>query len=449
MNNRDIEWKRGKLKEMNESLESGQLNAVRELVSKDMIETICEESHYDFRNRFVTPLVTIFHMVSAGLSRDGSFQSAWHLNGQSAKSGTLAKARKRLPLEVWWRLDQWIAREMENESSDQDRWLGHRMIGVDGTCISMSDEPELAKHFGRCKTGRIGVSRFPFARVGLAFNLKTMATIAHRVGSYATSEPALLRQFLGELQRRDVLVFDRLYSGSNLYAECKQAGVEFISRPHACLRLERRIVETLAPGDYIVELPICKRSRQQNRSLPKSIRVRAIKTNQKIRGKKQTLWILTSLLDPHQYAAGEVCGWYKKRWKVETLIEELKIWLGADVLRSKTVEGIYKEMYARVIALNLIHWLILKASKQYAKVAERISLSAALRLTVVYSLKMSTAPAWQLSFLYESLLEHIASSTLALRPHRIEPRLQKREPRNYPKLKMSRTEWRQIYANAA
>jgi hypothetical protein len=34
--------------------------------------------------------------------------------------------------------------------------------------------------------------------------------------------------------------------------------------------------------------------------------------------------------------------------------------LGADVLRSKTEEGIYKELYARVIAGNLIHWLILK-----------------------------------------------------------------------------------------
>ncbi|MEW6621347.1 MAG: hypothetical protein AB1422_18785 [bacterium] len=35
---------------------------------------------------------------------------------------------------------------------------------------------------------------------------------------------------------------------------------------------------------------------------------------------------------------------YKKRWKMEGLIEEIKIWLGADVLRSKTKEGIYKEM---------------------------------------------------------------------------------------------------------
>ena len=448
MNNRDIEWRRKKLKRMSEGLESGQLNAVRELVSKDMIEDICNDSGYDFRHRIITPLVTIFHMISAGMSRDGSFQSAWHFNGQSGKSGTLAKARKRLPLEVWARLHEQIAEEIEKETEGKDRWLGHRMIGVDGTCVSMSDEAELADHFGRCKTSREGVSRFPFTRIGIALNLNTMVTVAHQVGRYATSEPGLLRQMIETFQRNDVLIFDRLYSGSNLYAECKEAGLEFIGRAHVSLQIERRIVEVLGPEDFILELRISKRSRRQNRSLPRSIHVRALKTAGKIRGKKQELWILTSLLDALKYPKKEICHWYKKRWKVEPLIGELKIWLGADVLRSKTAEGIYKEIYARVIGLNLIHWLILKAAKQYDRKPEEISVSATLRLTIAYSMKMSTAPIGQLLYLYEDLLMHIAASTIPFRPHRIEPRLQKREPRNYPKLKISRSEWRRLYAAA-
>ena len=175
----------------------------------------------------------------------------------------------------------------------------------------------------------------------------------------------------------------------------------------------------------------------------------AIQTVIKSEGKKETVWLVTSLLEDSEYSAEEIRGWFKKRWKVETLIEELKIWLSADVLRSKTAEGIREELYARVIALNLIHWLILRAAKQYHREVERISVSATIRLTASYSLKMSAAPVWQLPSLYEDLLRHIAFSIVPYRPNRLEPRMQKREPRNYPKLKISRAEWRRIYACAA
>jgi hypothetical protein len=174
-----------------------------------------------------------------------------------------------------------------------------------------------------------------------------------------------------------------------------------------------------------------------------------IKTRAKIRGRREEFWIATSLLDPLKYPAEEIQGWLKKRWKVEGLIEELKIWLGADVLRSKTVEGIFKELTARVIGLNLIHWLILKASAKHHKNPERLSVAAALRLTAAQSLKMSTAPAWQLPILFEELLDHIACSGVPYRPNRIEPRMIKRETKDYSALKISRAEWRFLNAVAA
>lgn len=134
---------------------------------------------------------------------------------------------------------------------------------------------------------------------------------------------------------------------------------------------------------------------------------------------------------------------------METLIEELKIWVSADILRSKTVEGIFKEIHARVIGLNLTHWLILRAARKHRKEVSRLSVSAALRLTTTYSLKMSAAPVWQLPHLYDELLEHIASSAVPNRPDRIEPRMIKRETKYYPALKISRQEWRDLYALAA
>lgn len=274
--------------------------------------------------------------------------------------------------------------------------------------------------------------------------------IGHKAGPYLSGEMDLFRGVFERFQPGDVLVADRHFSGANVYAEYLQAGIGFITRAHQALKVEKlKVLEVLADGDLIVEMRVHDSHRRKNPALPKSIHVRVIQTTAKIRGKKETFWIVTSLLDPQVYPAQEICGWTKKRWKLEGLIEELKIWLGADILRSKTVEGIYKELYARVVALNLIHWLILKAAAKHQQKPERLSVSATLRLTAAYSLKMSTAPAWRLPFLYEELLEHIASSRVPYRPDRMEPRMKKRLPKNYPKLKISRQEWRNLYALAA
>ncbi len=143
-----------------------------------------------------------------------------------------------------------------------------------------------------------------------------------------------------------------------------------------------------------------------------------------------------------KYPAHEIQGWLKERWKVETLIEELKVWVGADVLRSKTVKGVLKEIHARVIGLNLTHGLILRAARKHHKKPRGLSVSAALRLAIAYSLKMSTSPVWQLPHLYDELIANIASSKVPDRTGRMEPRMIKRETKYYPALKISRSQWR-------
>ncbi len=62
MNNKDIEWKRKKLKSLQEEISSGQLNAFRELVPARKIEELCDEVEHPFRKRLLPPSVTIFHM---------------------------------------------------------------------------------------------------------------------------------------------------------------------------------------------------------------------------------------------------------------------------------------------------------------------------------------------------------------------------------------------------
>lgn len=448
-NKHSIEKRRKKLKAVRERLESTQLNAVRELLPNWTVKQICSECEYYFRNRFLTPLVTVFHMLGAAISREGSFQSAWHNVGETGRSDSLTKARKRLPLEVWVRLHRWITNEIGDEFKKEGKWRGHRIIGVDGTCVSMSDEEGLERVFGKSGS-KHGESRFPIARVVFGFVLDTMVVVGHEMGSYKTGENALFSKLMEHLKSGDVIIGDRLYAGAKLYVGYKRAGVEFITKAHQRLKVEAlEVSKVLGKNDFIVVLPIPPVYRREDPTLPKSIWVRVIKAGARIRGKKETFWLVTSLLDAKRYPAQAITLLYKKRWKVEGLIEEIKVWLSADVLRSKTDEGICKELYARIIAFNLVHWLILKAAKRHRKKADRISVSATLRLTATYSLKISTAPFWRLSLLYEDLLEKIAYSEVPYRPDRIEPRLKKRDQKHYPMLKISRAEWRAINGIAA
>ncbi len=167
-----------KLEDVRRKLEATQLNAVRELLTDRTINRICNECEYSYRERVLTPLVTIFHMIGAAISREGSFQSAWHNIGETGQSDTLAKARKRLSIAVWERLHKWITGRIDEECREEYLWRGHRVMGVDGTCVSMSNEPEPEQEFGKCGSKQ-GKSRFPIARVVFGFDFLRVTAVAH------------------------------------------------------------------------------------------------------------------------------------------------------------------------------------------------------------------------------------------------------------------------------
>ncbi|MEW6621345.1 MAG: hypothetical protein AB1422_18775 [bacterium] len=118
----NIDKRRRKLKALREKLVSTQLNGIRELLTNKTIEGICKECEYYFRERLLTPVVTIFHMIGAGISREGSFQSAWHNIGETGRSDALSRARKRLPLKVWEGIDKKVRRDMGDEFRDKSLW---------------------------------------------------------------------------------------------------------------------------------------------------------------------------------------------------------------------------------------------------------------------------------------------------------------------------------------
>jgi len=142
----------------------------------------------------------------------------------------------------------------------------------------------------------------------------------------------------------------------------------------------------------------------------------------RVRGRRQVIWLVTSLLDEKQYPAAEIVQLYGRRWRVETAFEQLKVRLSADVLRSHSPDGIRKEFAARCIALNVVHALLVEAACIHQVDPMRISFAHAVRAIVIFSVALACEPIVKLPKIYSALLCEIAHHLVPERPGRLEPR---------------------------
>ena len=120
--------------------------------------------------------------------------------------------------------------------------------------------------------------------------------------------------------------------------------------------------------------------------------------------------------------------------------------LSADVLRSKTPEGIEKELAARVLALNTIRTLMLQAAVQEGVEALRISFVETLRTVLSFAPAFAVRALERLPELHRRMLAESARKTVPERPGRQEPRMIRRETKHYPTLRTTRLQWRRKLA---
>jgi len=440
---------------ISESLQSTVLHSIRNVVSDELIAQTCREVGYRFRKRKITPVVTVLHMILSAIWPEESFNACWQVlwdtfiswfpqfKGQSPSRRRVAEARGRLPLSFWSRLFGTISQQAQQHSSGYDCWKGHRVVLADGSCVSMVRTPELVEAFGVNK-GHHGRGRYPLARLVTLSLARTMTILNYALGAYRQSEWSLLSSILGSLRKGDLLLGDRRFAGAPLYVEYKNHGLEFLTRAHHRLKIARvkRLLQ-YSSEDFIGRLNLGKLHRRKDPSLPTHIDVRFLKAVLRIRGRRQTVWFITSLLDPVRYPAEQIIELYAWRWRIETQFRELKILLHANVLRSQSPDGIRKEIIARMIALNIVRILMLEAAT-VAQVQDplRISFVHAVRAILSFSPALGHAPLAAVPGIYHATLVEIASHLNPERPGRLEPRAVRRDHKDYPSLHITRAQWK-------
>ena len=319
-------------------------------------------------------------------------------------------------------------------------------MATDGTCASLQDTEELCSTFGLHK-GYHGVHRYPLAKIVMLVLVETMIAIDYGIGRYKTDETQLLKPMLKTLREGDLLLADRHFAGSNLYWLYESEGLEYLTPAHQKLKISRlKKLWSYGENDFVAKLKIGDGYRRENPDMPKCITARFIQMEVRIRGKYQRVWLVTSLLDAARYPADEMAGLYGRRWRIETMFRRFKVDMDSDLLRSKSPDAVYKEVAARICALNIVGTIMLEAATANNVDVLRISFVDAVRTIIAFAPHLAVRPPLQLPAIYGRMLVEIPACQVPYRPNRSEPRKLKFCKPHYPPLRTTRAEWRNQYA---
>ncbi|WP_143282051.1 transposase, partial [Caballeronia choica] len=183
--------------------------------------------------------------------------------------------------------------------------------------------------------------------------------------------------------------------------------------------------------DATVRMRVSQQARKKCPTLPEFWNARAIRAID-ARGRERVL--LTSLGDRRRFKPADIVACYERRWQIETSYGELKqSMLGSELtLRSRTVEGVYQEIWGALIAYNLIRREIASAAWEAKLAPTDISFVRALHTIQHEMMWAALTPAYaKLPACLQRLRERLKSLPNEKRPGRACDRVVKSRPKRY------------------
>jgi hypothetical protein len=409
-----------------------------------------------YRDCLFTPWVTLWAFLAQVLDADGSCRKAVSrvvaycavigLPIPSALTGGYCRARKRLSENLLYRLMRWAGLSVQEKATGDLLWCGRRVKIVDGSTVSMPDTPENQKDYPQHSSQAKGCG-FPIARIVVFFGLATGTVVDLVFGSLHVGENILFRQLWSQLIRGDILLGDRgFFSYANI-ASLLGKGVDTVLRLAKSGRVKFEKIKQLGPNDQLVTWnrpSSCPKgmSREEFKSLPQSLTLRQVHFHIDIPGfRSKEIFLVTTLLDPVACPMVKLAELYRARWECELNLRDLKTSMQMEILGGKTPQMVRKEVYAHILAYNLVRSLMWNSATYYNLPPLRLSLKGSIQHLTVFAPLISVLPEPIALSLFIHLLRAMAE-TLPYRPNRIEPRRKKRRPKSYGWLQKSRDEFK-------
>ncbi len=406
-------------------------SSIRESLDPQIIRDACQQVGHRWRVRLLDPVTTILMFALQIVHANTACTHVARLMpGVRTTDSAYCQARQRIPLAAFRILMQAVTRRlMATIDNVFDLWHGHRVFFVDGSSCSMPDTPSLQATFGQPTQQKKGCG-FPIATIVALFHSSGLL-IDMLVEPLHCHEASIVHRLFNHLRAHDILVGDRAFAGYVLLAMLDERDVLVVMREHQCRPVDFRRGKRIAKEDRIVDLtrPPTAPSwldREEFDRLPRQLQVRQVRYQIVAKGyRTQTIALVTTLLDAREYPLAELAELYGDRWEVETCFRHLKQTLRMDVLRCQTSEGVRKELLMYGIVYNLVRTLMLEAGVRQGVPPERISFIDVVRYVATGQVDLDNLPRFIVN---------------PYRPGRLQPRVVKRRPKQYPWLTYPRSE---------
>lgn len=272
----------------------------------------------------------------------------------------VAQARQRLGAEPLRVLFEISARAWSEQDQKSYRFKGLSLFAMDGTTLKAADTSEHREHFGEQVYASGRISSYPQVRGVTLTAVPTHLIRDARFGPYGVNEMLYAKELIASIPDDSLTAFDKGFLSAEILYGLTSGGTNrhFIIPAKANTKWE---VVGGTPDDAVIEMRVSPQARKKCPGLPEQWRVRAITIIDQS-ARKHVL--LTSLLDGKRYTPRDIAACYLRRWQIETSYRELKqTMMGmALTLRSRTVEGVYQEIWGTLTAYNLIRLEMAKAA---------------------------------------------------------------------------------------
>ena len=371
-----------------------------------------------------------------------------------AGTGAYCKARAKLPEPFLQRLTCEVGRQLEDAAPEDWRWHGHRVELLDGSTLSMPDTPANQKAYPQQRSQKPGVG-FPILRWVALLGLATGAVLASAFGPWRgkqTGETALFRTLLDDLRPGDVLVADRYYCSYWIVALARARGVHVVFRKHQLRHTDFRTGRRLGRNDHVVTWSKPQRPAwmwpADYEALPVTLSLREVRTQVAKPGcRVKELVVVTTLLEAQTYSMGDILDLYHERWHVEIDLRSIKTQMKMEILRCQTPQMVRKEIWAHLLAYNLVRKVMAQAAEKHGVTPRQLSFAGAMQTLNEFRTMLLTTAVADVPALCGHILQAIASHRVGDRPDRWEPRKVKRRPKGYSRMLKPRTKERAACLN--
>jgi hypothetical protein len=324
----------------------------------------------DFIRRRVLPfellVAFLLHLVGGMSLTPALDQFFQFMDPERAFSRRLTKsafsqARKKLKASALAALNAlWVSRVQAQ--GDFARWCGLQVIAADGTCVRVSSRAENAQAFG---AGPCGDASVLMARVLGLFCVASRQMVQVVIGRYDQGERDLLLDGLDALAPDSVLVMDRGFPATGLFALLTRRQQAFCARLDGCSWPMARDFLRSGLAEQLVQAPLTRDARRYLRAraepIPKTVSLRLVKV---VLPSGHLEVLVTSLTDTVAYPAAEFCALYRSRWGIEEAFKTLKHRLHLEGFSGDLPHAVEQEIHAKVLMANIAQALSHEAFRQ-------------------------------------------------------------------------------------